>query len=362
MQKSDRVKSELSLRLAVEASGVIWSEKKSRASAGDWWAECPFHGEKSPSFHVVEPSGAGGYFKCFGCGASGTIIDFTMRIWNLDFSSAVRKLVSDAGLPDEISLDRQLALESKRSSDIAKAREMAARRAASGLDAARNIWRGAVVDFGPVARYLSARGVKIGSIGGVPASIRFARHLPHRAGEKRPTYFGPAMVAVVGRSHLVGIHRTWITKDGRARHADGSKVNKQWLGKTGAMMGQPVMLSPPSSGVVVGEGLETTLAAWSGLVAAGMHGWSAEAAISRGAITGPVRDPAQLWTPDKDVREVLILGEGSKKNPRQARGLYEGARARLGALGLSVALRVPRGRWDLDLDFADIALADLVAS
>ena len=206
--------------------------------------------------------------------------------------------------------------------------------------------------------YLAARGVKMSVIGGIPATIRYARDLPHKEGG-RLTHTGPAMVTAIGRDKILGVHRTWITRKARARHADGRKVSKQWIGRTGELMGQPAVLCDPRSGVVVGEGLETTLAAWSGLVRAGHQEWCAEAALSRGAITGPVTHSDKLWTPRPEVTDVLILGEGSKKNPAEARQLYEGARDRLMALGLNVLLRVPHNRWDWDADFADVALDDL---
>ncbi|MEZ5960010.1 MAG: CHC2 zinc finger domain-containing protein, partial [Hyphomonadaceae bacterium] len=44
---------------------MTWHKQKSRPSAGDYWACCPFHQEKSPSFHVLDNKGL---FKCFGCG------------------------------------------------------------------------------------------------------------------------------------------------------------------------------------------------------------------------------------------------------------------------------------------------------
>ena len=50
---------------------------------------CPFHSEKTPSCHI---NAAEGYFHCFGCGAGGDAITFTMRYYNLEFPEAVEKL------------------------------------------------------------------------------------------------------------------------------------------------------------------------------------------------------------------------------------------------------------------------------
>lgn len=56
---------------------------------------CPFHGEKTPSFHVFPENGS---FYCFGCGAGGDVITFIRRIENLDYMEAVRFLAQRAGL------------------------------------------------------------------------------------------------------------------------------------------------------------------------------------------------------------------------------------------------------------------------
>ncbi|HWI28029.1 MAG TPA: DNA primase [Stellaceae bacterium] len=56
---------------------------------------CPFHKEKTPSFNVVEDKG---FYHCFGCGAHGDVIGFTMQTANLTFPEAVEQLAHQAGL------------------------------------------------------------------------------------------------------------------------------------------------------------------------------------------------------------------------------------------------------------------------
>lgn len=360
MKKSERIKTEVSLRQVAESAGVSWDLHKSQPKKGDWWGPCPFHHEATASFHVVEKGGTAGFFKCFGCHKGGTVIDFAMEIHGLDFTSAIRRLAEDAGIAGELSEDRKRELEKKRQEGKAKAEKEAARKAASGHRVALNLWTRARLaqPDDMLAAYLTARGINLATMGGTPATLRLHMALPHRENGGQVVHTGPAMVAGIGRDKVLGVHRTWIAKDGRAHHPDGRKVSKQWIGQTGGLMGQPVVLSTPTPSVVVGEGIETTLAGLASLLTAGTLGWSAEAALSRGAITGPASDPAQLWTPRPGTKDVLVLGEGSAKNPAEAERLYKTAAARLEGQGLRVLLAVPGGRWDMDADFADTSLSE----
>ena len=63
-----------------------------------WKAVCPFHKEKTPSFHVNPERG---WFHCFGCGEKGSAIDFVMRHDGYTFPEAVRALAERAGIPVE---------------------------------------------------------------------------------------------------------------------------------------------------------------------------------------------------------------------------------------------------------------------
>ena len=70
---------------------------------------CPFHNEKTPSFTVYPENGS---YYCFGCGQGGDIITFTMRMENLDYIDAVRKLADKAGLrlPEDTKDDKEQRL------------------------------------------------------------------------------------------------------------------------------------------------------------------------------------------------------------------------------------------------------------
>ena len=71
---------------------------------------CPFHNEKTPSLKLYDGNRG---FYCFGCGEHGSIIDFVMRYFNLDFMKAISKLNDDfrLGLPIGKKIDRRTQLE-----------------------------------------------------------------------------------------------------------------------------------------------------------------------------------------------------------------------------------------------------------
>jgi len=77
----------------VEVIGSYFPLKRAGTS---WRALCPFHREKSPSFHVNPQRQA---YHCFGCGAGGSVFRFVMDYEHLDFVSAVRRLAQRAGIP-----------------------------------------------------------------------------------------------------------------------------------------------------------------------------------------------------------------------------------------------------------------------
>ncbi|MCR5855487.1 DNA primase [Mesorhizobium sp. J428] len=80
---------------SVIASRVSWDRKKTNASKGDYWACCPFHGEKSPSFHCEDRKGR---YHCFGCGVSGDHFRFLTELEGLSFPEAVERIAGMAGV------------------------------------------------------------------------------------------------------------------------------------------------------------------------------------------------------------------------------------------------------------------------
>ena len=75
---------------------VTWDARKSNPGKGDLWAPCPFHQEKSPSFHVDDRKG---FYYCFGCHAKGDAVTFVKETDNVSFMEAVEILAREAGMP-----------------------------------------------------------------------------------------------------------------------------------------------------------------------------------------------------------------------------------------------------------------------
>ncbi|NOC92991.1 DNA primase [Ruegeria sp. HKCCD6604] len=91
----DELRTRLSLSQVVGRK-VIWDQRKSNQGKGDMWAPCPFHHEKTASFHVDDQKG---FYYCFGCHAKGDAISFVKETENVSFIEAVEILAREAGMP-----------------------------------------------------------------------------------------------------------------------------------------------------------------------------------------------------------------------------------------------------------------------
>ncbi|MEJ6402559.1 DNA primase [Yoonia sp. 2307UL14-13] len=91
----DELRNRLSLGQVVGRK-VMWDVRKSNQGKGDLWAPCPFHQEKTASFHVDDRKG---FYYCFGCHAKGDAISFVRETENVDFMDAVKILAGEAGMP-----------------------------------------------------------------------------------------------------------------------------------------------------------------------------------------------------------------------------------------------------------------------
>lgn len=94
---------------------VIGSYVALDRKGGNYWACCPFHHEKTPSFAVNE---AEQFYHCFGCGVSGDVVMFVQEIESTDFMGAVRILAARAKIPvPESNFDSEKAIALKKKRD-----------------------------------------------------------------------------------------------------------------------------------------------------------------------------------------------------------------------------------------------------
>lgn len=102
---------------------VVWDVRKSNQAKGDLWAPCPFHTEKSASFHVDDRKG---FYYCFGCHAKGDALSFLRETESMSFIEAVEALAREAGMTmparDQAAVER-----TDRRTDLARVMDEAVR-------------------------------------------------------------------------------------------------------------------------------------------------------------------------------------------------------------------------------------------
>jgi DNA primase len=112
------------LKSHVDIVQVVQERVQLRRSGATWKGLCPFHGEKSPSFHV---DGSKGFFHCFGCGVGGDVIKFVELYDKIGFQDAVRQLAGRAGLTVPEAEDSKADADSQREREaLLKVHEVAA--------------------------------------------------------------------------------------------------------------------------------------------------------------------------------------------------------------------------------------------
>lgn len=256
-----------------------------KAAGREWKACCPFHADRSPSFTIFD---GGRRFMCFGCGASGDVLDFVQRAHGVNLPEAARML--GAGEVPKIAFPRV-------SPASAEAKASRAR--------AVSIWKSSVPAAGSLAEaYLGFRGIDPP----FPADIRFTRLACGTRGQM------PCLVAsvrdVTGR--ITGIQRIFLRGDGLGK-ADMEKPKLS----LGTVKGGAIRLGDldGSRVVTICEGPEDGLS----LLAMGMGPvWVAAGATFlssmvfppevRSIIIGADNDPAGAQAADKAAHAFAECG------------------------------------------------------
>jgi len=118
----DELRSRVSISQVVGRK-VTWDARKSNTGKGDFWAPCPFHQERTASFHVDDRKG---FYYCFGCHAKGDALTFLRETENMSFMEAVEALAREAGMTMP-ARDPQAAQRADRRTVLAEVMEQAAR-------------------------------------------------------------------------------------------------------------------------------------------------------------------------------------------------------------------------------------------
>ncbi|NJN64829.1 MAG: DNA primase, partial [Acidobacteria bacterium] len=99
------------VRRAADIADVVGETVALRRAGRSLTGLCPFHHEKTPSFHV-DP--AKQLYYCFGCGAGGDVFKFVMEIHGVEFSDAVGLLADRYGIPRPSQRDGADAADDRR--------------------------------------------------------------------------------------------------------------------------------------------------------------------------------------------------------------------------------------------------------
>jgi len=256
---------------------------------------CPLCRDGEDRFRWDNTEGNGGYY-CSACGpGSGMHLLMVLKGW--DFPRAAREV--DAFLPN------------------AKAEQVrAVRSEESKRDYMRRMYTESrpVTPGDPVGLYLARR---CGDVAQLLDDIRYHPGLKHSIDGQ----VHPAMLAFMGwdpvKRKFSGIHRTYLTTDGRKAAVDPVRME---YGPSG-----PVRLGPPGPVMGIAEGIETALCAhalfglpvWSGICANGL----------------------KAWMPPEGVHQVVIFGDNDPNFVGPA-AAFEKARA-LAAKGYEVQVQIP---------------------
>jgi putative DNA primase/helicase len=250
--------------LTAEIIGTVLGGRKIGRT---WCARCPAHPDRKPSLSIRDELDGKILVHCFaGCCQRSVIAALRAR-----------------GLWRTTNIQSRITLPSASAAPRAQmSRENARRR-----EAALAIWRASQPLIGtPVEVYLASRGIRL-----APVTLRLHPALKHPSGG-----MWPAMIALVTRGHdgdPLAIHRTYLARDGIGK----APVEPQKM-MLGPCRGGAVQLGQRDGVLMVGEGIETCLAA---MQATGHPAWAALSTSGMRVLDLP-----------KGVREVIVLADGDE--------------------------------------------------
>jgi DNA primase len=237
-----------------------------RKAGAAWMARCPAHDDREPSLSIADARDGKVLVRCHaGCDQRDVIAALRARgIWDTDERRPARFL----GKPNRVP--------------TSETDDDAIRR----TEAALAIWHNSQSAEGtPVQTYLRSRGLAVS----IPPSIRFHAGLKHPSGGVWPAMVAPVTHGAHGKA--IGVHRTFLAHDGHGKApVEPSKM------MFGPCRGGAVRLAEPHDVLMVGEGIETCLAA---MQASGHPAWAALSTSGLRSLDLP-----------HAVRDVIVLADG----------------------------------------------------
>jgi putative DNA primase/helicase len=231
-----------------------------------WIARCPAHDDREPSLSIADARDGKVLVHCHaGCDQRDVIAALRARgAWE-GTSQGAGRLLRKANRQPLAEPDRE---------------------AMKRTGAALAVWRASHLIKGTLAEtYLRSRGLTIP----VPPSVSFHAGLKHPSGGVWPAMLALVTHGVDGKP--VGIHRTFLARDGqRKAPVDPAKM------MLGPCRGGVVRLADPGDVLMVGEGIETCLAA---MQATGHAAWAALSTSGLRALDLP-----------RELRDVIVLADG----------------------------------------------------
>jgi len=246
-----------------------------RKAGSGWSARCPAHDDRTPSLSLRDSGDGKVLARCHaGCDQDEVIAHLKASgLWMQNgprlFRYAALGRVSKPTEPDRDAIKR--------------------------IEAALSIWQAAKPAGGTlIETYLGSRGLRL------PATptLRFHPYLKHPSGDS-----WPAMIALVTRGFddvPLAIHRTFLARNGAGK----APVDPQKM-MLGPCRGGAVRLSEPGDVLMIGEGIETCLAA---MQATGHPAWAALSTSGLRALDLP-----------KAVRDLIVLADGDDPGEAAAR-------------------------------------------
>jgi DNA primase len=143
------------IRDRIDVVAVMGRHMELKRSGRTWKGNCPFHGERTPSFHVYPEDK---HFKCYGCGAYGDVFKFLQQLEGKEFPEVVRALAAEAGI--------EIPEAAEEDGEEARRRRKERNEVLAASDAAARYWAARLASRhgADARRYLEGRGVTEESI------------------------------------------------------------------------------------------------------------------------------------------------------------------------------------------------------